>query len=138
MPNDYPRSHRVADFIHRELAGMIRSELRDPGLSPMLTLTAVEVSRDLSVARVYYSLVGEDDREASHEALRRASGYLRRELARRLQTRSVPELRFHFDESALRGSRMSALIDAAVSTNTTAPDTDTAGERPLSTSPARD
>ena len=117
--SDYPRSHRVADFIQRELSGMIRTEIRDPRVSPMLTVASVEVSRDLSVAKVYYSLLDPEERKETHAALKRAAGFLRRRLAQEMQIRSVPELRFHYDDSAERGAAMSALIDRAVASNTT-------------------
>lgn len=123
--SDYPRSHRVADFIQRELSGMIRTEVRDPRVSPMLTVSSVEVSRDLSVARVYWSVLDADEVAETAAALKRAAGFLRRRLAQEMQIRSVPELRFHHDDSIARGAAMSALIDEAVATNTTAPD----GER---------
>lgn len=122
MPNDYPRSHRVADFIQRELSGLIRSELKDPRISPMLTVASVEVSRDLSVAKVYYSLFDPEERHETQEALSHASGFLRRQLARQMNTRSVPQLRFFYDDSAERGAHMSSLIAKAVASNTTADD----------------
>ena len=117
--NDYPRSHRVADFIQRELSGMIRTEVRDPRVSPMLTVSSVEVSRDLSVAKVYWSVLDPDEKEETKAALKRAAGFLRRRLAQEMQIRSVPELRFHHDDSAERGAHMSALIAEAVASNTT-------------------
>lgn len=119
MPNDYPRSHRVADFIQRELSGLIRSELKDPRISPMLTIASVEVSRDLSVAKVYFSLFDPDERKETQDALAHASGFLRRQLAKQMNTRSVPQLRFHYDDSAEKGAYMSALIADAVASNST-------------------
>lgn len=122
MPNDYPRSHRVADFIQRELSGLIRTELKDPRVSPMVTIASVEVSRDLSVAKVYYSLFDPTERPETQAALVHASSFLRRQLARQLNTRSVPQLRFFYDDSAEKGAYMSALIADAVASNTTADD----------------
>lgn len=122
MPNDYPRSHRVADFIQRELSGLIRTELKDPRISPMLTIASVEVSRDLSIAKVYFSLFDPEERKETLEALGSASGFLRRQLARQMNTRSVPQLRFHYDDSAEKGAYMSALIADAVATNSTVED----------------
>jgi len=119
VPSDYPRSHRVADFIQRELSGLIRTELKDPRVSPMLTVTSVEVSRDLSVAKIYYSLFDPEERAETQDALGRASAFLRRQLARQMNTRSVPQLRFFYDDSAEKGAHMSALIADAVATNTT-------------------
>lgn len=122
--DDYPRSHRVADFIQRELSGMISTEIRDPRISPMLTIASVDVSRDLAVAKVYYSLLDPEERAETAAALKRASGFLRRRLAQEMKIRAVPELRFHYDDSAEKGARMSALIDQAVASNTTADDSD--------------
>lgn len=119
MPSDYPRSHRVADFIQRELSGLIRTELKDPRLSPMMTIASVEVSRDLSVAKIYFSVFDADEREPTEQALGSAAGFLRKQLARRMNTRSVPQLRFYYDDSAERGAQMSALIADAVASNTT-------------------
>ena len=122
MTSDYPRSHRVADFIQRELAGLIRTEIKDPRISPMLTISSVEVSRDLSVAKVYFSLFDPEERKETQDALGRASGFLRRQLARQMNTRSVPTLRFFYDDSAERGAHMSAVIADAVASNTTVVD----------------
>lgn len=123
MPSDYPRSHRVADYIQRELSGLIRSELKDPRLSPMMTLSSVEVSSDLSVAKIYYSVFDADEREPTQQALDSSAGFLRKKLARLMKTRTVPQLRFYYDDSAERGAHMSALIADAVASNTT-PDDD--------------
>jgi ribosome-binding factor A len=133
VPNDYPRSHRVADFIQRELSGLIRSELKDPRISPMLTIASVEVSRDLSVAKIYFSLFDPEERKETQEALGHASGFLRRQLARQMNTRSVPQLRFHYDDSAEKGAYMSALIADAVASNSTIEDeedTDSTSDSP--------
>jgi len=123
VPSDYPRSHRVADYIQRELSGLIRSELKDPRLSPMMTLSSVEVSSDLSVAKIYYSVFDADEREPTQQALDSSAGFLRKKLARLMKTRTVPQLRFYYDDSAERGAHMSALIADAVASNTT-PDDD--------------
>jgi len=126
MASDYPRSHRVADFIQREISTLIRSELKDPRISPMLTIASVDVSRDLSIAKIYYSIIGadeiNDEKASTQEALTRASGFLRKQLARQMRTRSVPQLRFYYDDSAEKGAYMSALIADAVATNTTLDD----------------
>jgi len=116
---DYPRSHRVADFIQRELSQLIRAEVKDPRLSPMLTIASVEVSRDLSSAKVYYTLFDGEDVTETRAALNSAAGFLRRRLASLMRTRTVPALRFYHDDSSARGSAMSALIASAVASNTT-------------------
>ncbi len=126
MPNDFPRSHRVADFIQRELSELIRTELKDPRVSSMVTVSSVEVTRDLGTAKVHYTIMNpqEGERESTDQALKKAAGFLRRRLAPRLNTRSVPQLRFYYDDSIERGAHMSALIADAVASNTTEGDSD--------------
>ncbi len=109
-----PRRARIADQIQRELAELIRLELRDPRVG-LVTVTAVELSRDQSHAKVYFTVLGpESAAEAARLGLERASGFLRSGLAHRLSTRSVPELAFAYDESIERGARLTKLIDEAV------------------------
>jgi ribosome-binding factor A len=108
------RQARIADQIQRELAGIIRLEVRDPRVG-LVTLTGVELSRDGSHAKVFFTSLGAaSDAETAREGLQRASGFLRSELAHRLTTRGVPELHFHYDDSVERGVRLSRLIDEAV------------------------
>lgn len=108
------RRARIADQIQRSLAEVIRLELRDPRVG-LITLTGVELSRDQSHAKVFFTVLGAQSaaRDAA-EGLQRAAGFLRTELAHRLTTRKVPELHFEFDESVERGVRLSRLIDEAV------------------------
>jgi ribosome-binding factor A len=109
------RGARIADQIQRELAEIIRLELRDPRVG-LITLTAVELSRDQSHAKVFFTVLGSDSGAEALEGLQRAAGFLRSNLAHRLSTRSVPELHFAYDESVERGVRLSRLIDEAVQT----------------------
>lgn len=114
MPKEYSRTLRVGEQIHRELAELIRLELKDPGLG-MVTLGEVEVSRDLAYAKVYFTVLGDEAaRAASEAALRRAAGFLRRALGKRMRLRIVPELRFVHDDSQARGARIDALIEQAL------------------------
>jgi ribosome-binding factor A len=108
------RRARIADQIQRELAEVIRLELRDPRVG-LITVTGVELSRDQSHAKVFFTVLGAESaaRDAA-EGLQRAAGFLRTQLAHRLTTRKVPELHFEFDESVERGVRLSKLIDEAV------------------------
>ena len=109
-----PRRARIADQIQRELAELIRTEVRDPRVG-MVTLTGVDISRDGSHAKVFFTVLGPEAaaREAG-EGLHRAAGFLRTSLAHRLTTRSVPELHFEHDTSVERGIRLTQLIDEAV------------------------
>jgi len=110
----FPRTRRVGEQIRRELAELIRDELRDPRLA-LISMTGVEVSRDLAHARIFVTLVGDPTERAERVAeLNRAAPLLRRELGRRMRIRTVPALEFRYDEVVERGARLSALIDAAV------------------------
>ncbi len=94
---------------------MIPRELEGP-FAHKITLTDVEVSRDLSMAQIYFSvLTGSREARQATTALNRAAGHLRHMLADRLTLRAVPNLRFRFDESLERGDRVDALIDRAIS-----------------------
>lgn len=116
-----PRRARIADQIQRELAELIRLEVRDPRVG-MVTLTGVEVSRDQSHAKVFFTVLGPESAVGDAlEGLQRAAGFLRTGLAHRLSTRSVPELTFAYDESVERGARLSRLIDEAVKAPAPAP-----------------
>ena len=108
------RTRRVGEQLRRELADVIRAELRDPRLT-LVSMTSVEVSRDLAYARIYVTSMGEPAERAGQVAeLNRAAPLLRRELGRRMHIRIVPKLEFRYDEVVERAARLSALIDAAV------------------------
>jgi ribosome-binding factor A len=114
MAREFQRSSRVAEQIQRVLAQAIRAELADPGVHGVV-ITSVRVARDLGSAQISYSLLqGPDEAESAQAALERAAGYLRSALARELETRTVPELRFRFDTEAERVRRLDQLIDQAV------------------------
>jgi ribosome-binding factor A len=114
MPRDYPRSRRIAEQVQRELSDIIRLDLKDPRVG-MLTIIDVEVSHDQSHAKVFFTLLG--DQQAVTDTIRglqHAAGFLRSELAHRMKLRVVPQLQFKYDESVERGMRLSRLIDDAV------------------------
>jgi ribosome-binding factor A len=114
MPRDFSRAARIADQIQRDLSDLFRQELKDPRVG-LVTITAVEVSRDLSHAKVYVTSLAEaESTEQSVQALQHAAGFLRSQLARTLNVRTVPQLHFVYDVSVERGVRLSHLIDEAV------------------------
>ena len=114
MPKEFSRSQRVAEQIRRELAELIRLEVKDPRVG-FITLTDVEITPDYAHAKVFFtSMKGEEGLDEILTGLRRASGFLRRELGRRVRIHTTPELHFHYDASVERGSRLSRLIDDAV------------------------
>ena len=114
MPREYSRTLRVAEQIQRELADLIRLEVKDPRIG-MVTLTDVEVSADYAHAKVFFTTLGSPDHiAAATGGLNHAAGFLRNELSHRIKLRSIPQLHFTYDESVARGVRLSQLIDAAV------------------------
>ena len=106
------RPRKVADLIQRELSDLLRREVRDPDIG-MLTITSVDVSPDLSHAKVFFTLLDPEKKPSTEKALHRAAGYLRSQIAHRIKLYTTPELRFVYDESIERGDRLSQLIDAA-------------------------
>jgi len=113
MNKGFARRDRVAEEIRRQLAELIRLELKDPRVH-MVTLTDVELSPDYAHAKVFYtSLAGSEHAAEISAGLAHAAGFLRRELGRSLHIHTLPQLHFTFDESVERGSRLSQLIAQA-------------------------
>ncbi len=105
------RPERVGHLMRREIADIVANELRDPRLSAMVSVTDVEVTADLSFARVFVSVLADEHGTArSLEGLARAAGFIRRALAPRLGLREVPDLRFLLDTSLERGARVEELL----------------------------
>lgn len=114
MPKDYSRAQRIAEQIQREMAELIRLELKDPRVG-LVTITGVEVTQDYEHAKVFFTLLGEAQQVAdSLVGLQRAAGFLRSQLSRRMQLRIIPQLHFIYDESVERGIHLSKLIDEAI------------------------
>lgn len=116
MAREFSRTQRVADYLKRELASLIQLELADPRLG-MISITDVEVSRDLAHARVHVTVLGRDSAEEAAEtvtALNNAAGHLRSLIARQMRARTIPRLKFFYDSSIARGAYMHALIERAV------------------------
>jgi ribosome-binding factor A len=115
MAKEYARTQRVADFLQRELAAIIQHEVRDPRVG-MVSITGVDVSRDMGHAKVYYTSMAAnsaDEASESTEALNKAAGFLRSQLSRDSSMRMVPQLRFYFDASVGRGRDLEDLIRKA-------------------------
>lgn len=131
------RVRRVADLIQRELSDILHTELEDPRVE-LATVSGVEVSKDLSVARVRFSLLGDDEgvRAESMAALERAKGFIRRQLAPRLGLRMVPELRFVLDRGAEHSLRIHELLASLPETSPSEDPDD--GADPDDESPAGD
>jgi ribosome-binding factor A len=123
MPKEYSRSQRMAEQIRRELAELVRDEIKDPRVN-WVSFTEVTVSKDLSNAVIYFSVMNEEDREPTIDALNSATGFLRHQLAHRIRSRIVPNLKFKYDDSIEKGTSMEALIAKARATDAGADDED--------------
>ena len=117
MKKHSQRAQRVGEQIQRELAQMLRDEVKDPRVG-RITITAVEVSPDLSHAKVFVTdLAGSEHAAEAVRALGRTAGFLRSELAHRIRMYSVPQLHFAYDDSIESGIRLAKLIDEAVASD---------------------
>jgi ribosome-binding factor A len=113
MPREFSRSQRVSEQIRRDLAEIVRAELKDPRIG-LCSFTEVKLSRDISHAVVYCSVLDENAQQETIDILNRASGFLRSKVASRLIARTVPALRFVLDDSGIRGAAMDNLIGKAL------------------------
>lgn len=112
MPREYSRTQRIGDFLQQELAQLIQQSVRDPRVG-MVNITGVDVTRDLAHARVYFTQLDIDsasDAEVVTRVLNGAAGFLRSEIAKRANMRTVPRLSFRFDDSVGRGRDMETLL----------------------------
>ena len=116
MPKEFSRAERVGDAIQRELSQVIRNELRDPRIG-MVSVNAVQVSRDLATAKVYVTFVDNPKNVEPAERLAvlgKAAGFLRSMISREIRMCVVPQLRFVFDETFYKALEISDLIDQAI------------------------
>ncbi len=124
MPREFSRNQRLGNQVLRILSELIRFETKDPRLQNV-SLTAVDLTRDLSVAKVYFSLMDPNqDPVPVAEGLDAASGFLRRKLGSAIKIRHVPELRFAHDDSAAEAVRIGRLIDTAIEADESEPGDD--------------
>ena len=106
------KNTRVNAEVQHELAKLIREGIKDPRIHPMTSVTGVEVAPDLKTCRAYISVLGDDEAKKNTIAgLKNAEGYIRRQLAKSINLRNTPEIRFILDESIEYGVTMSKLID---------------------------
>lgn len=103
---------RINEEVMRELSMIIRGEIKDPRIHPMTSVVAVDVAPDLKTAKAYISVLGdEESQKKTMEGLRSAEGYIRRALAKSINLRNTPEIRFILDQSIAYGVEMSRKID---------------------------
>ncbi|KAF7774485.1 30S ribosome-binding factor RbfA [Pseudoalteromonas citrea] len=113
---EFSRTDRVGQQIQKEIAVILQREIKDPRLG-MVTVSAVEVSRDLSYAKIFITVLNTSDEDKTKQSvaiLNDATGYIRSILGKRIRARIMPELRFVVDNSLLEGMRISNLVDSVI------------------------
>lgn len=125
MAREFSRTDRISDQIQKDLASLIRTEMKDPRVG-MVTINDVNVARDLGYADVYITLLTMEENDANSDsvkqtlkALNSAAGFLRSQLGKMIKLRTIPQLRFHFDSSVGHGRKLDALITQARKKDTT-------------------
>jgi ribosome-binding factor A len=116
VPKEFNRSRRVGEQFQRELSAIIAHEITMPHSGLMVTISGVDVARDLGSAKVFITILPHEDVvDDVLKTLNKAAGFLRHELGRKVTMRRIPELRFMFDKSVTEGARLSEVINRAVS-----------------------
>ena len=111
MPNENRRAERVAEAIREEVATFLAEDAKDPRITGLVTVTGVDVTRDLRHAKVYVSVMGTDtERAATFDGLASAATHLRSRVGRALRLRLAPEISFHMDDSIARAARIESLL----------------------------
>ena len=117
MQRDFSRTDRVAQQVQKEIAMILQRDFKDPRVG-WVTVSAVEVSKDLAYVTVYVTLLGQEDNkekvEESIKILNKAGGFFRGEIGKRMRLRIVPEVKFEYDASLVTGIEMSKKVDAAI------------------------
>jgi len=126
MPREFTRSERVAAQLHREIAKIIQQEVKNPDVG-FVSVSEVNVSRDISMARIYVTVFDSETAITTIKALNKAAGFIRNRVGQNMRMRHVPELRFLHDASVETGARVDALIAKALHQDSTHPDWDPDG-----------
>ena len=112
MRKNSVKNTRINEEVMRELSNIIRLEVKDPRISPVTSVVSVEVAPDLKTCKAYISVLGDDEAvKKTLEGLKSSAGFIRRELARRINLRNTPEITFVSDQSIAYAAKMSKLID---------------------------
>ena len=118
MRKNSMKNTRINGEVQRVLAEVIRAEIKDPRIGPLTSVVSVEVAPDLKTCKAWISVYGDEEaQKATIEGLKSAEGFIRKELARRINLRNTPEIRFIVDQSIAYGVKMSKLIDEVNRTN---------------------
>ena len=110
MPTNNNRLNRIDEEYRKELSTIIDRELKNPNITGMISVTKVKVTNDLKYAKVYVSILNPKSVENTMEGLKKSSGFIRTELAKRINLRNTPELIFEIDDSIEYGARIDSII----------------------------
>ena len=110
MPNKSNRMYKIDEELKKEISNIISLELKNPHLTGLISVTSVKTTPDLRFAKVYISMINEKSKKENLKILKQSSGYIRREVARRVNLRTTPELIFEFDDSLEYGSRIDEIL----------------------------
>lgn len=112
MPNknNNNRMGRIGEEYKKELSQIIDRELKDPSITGMISVTKVKVTNDLKYAKIYISILNSKDEKATIEGLKKSSGFIRTELAKRINLRNTPELIFEIDDSMEYGAKIDSIL----------------------------
>ena len=117
MPENQNRLGRIEEEYRKELSQIISYELKNPNVTGMISVTKVKVTTDLKYAKVYVSILNSKNIKDTMDGLKKSSGFIRSELAKRVNLRNTPELRFEFDESTLYGEHIDEILQEIHSEN---------------------
>lgn len=136
MKRDFSRTDRVSQQIQKEVALIIQREIKDPRVG-MATVSSVDVSRDLSYAKVFVTLYNAEEEKSklAVEILNDASGFIRSLMGKRIRARIMPELRFVLDTTLMEGMRISNLVDQVIATDKKKQGSDVDGDESSDTRP---
>lgn len=110
MPNKSNRMYKIDEELKKEISNIISLELKNPHLTGLISVTSVKTTPDLRFAKVYISMINEKSKKENLKILKQSSGYIRSEVARRVNLRTTPELIFEFDDSLEYGSRIDEIL----------------------------
>lgn len=111
MSNNHKRADRVSDLLKEEISQMLLKEVKDPHVG-FITITGVDVSKDLQVAKVFYTILGDEKQVSdSAQALSRVSPFIKRQLGKRLRMRYIPDIIFRYDHSLEYGARIDTILN---------------------------
>ena len=110
----FDRSDKIAKQIHHDIVDILRTSVKDPRLSSWLTINYVTVSKDLSIAKIYWSVLKDEEHYAIQRALNNAKGFIKSKIASKFNTYTIPEIMFVYDESLQQANKIISILDKVV------------------------